>query len=80
MSDVRNGVLLTAVETYRGERIAVLRFKDGDRGWSEMRIEREQRDGSWSPTGTRISIPNQAVFLIRDAMDRSCQLAHGDRK
>lgn len=71
---------LAAVETFDRQRIAIVRCKDGERGWTEMRAERQQRDGSWVAAGAKIIIPNQAVFLVRDAFDRSCQLAGGDRR
>lgn len=71
--------VLAMIETYADTRIAVVRFKDGDRGWSEMRVERLRR-GEWVPSGTKIRIPNNAVFLVRDAMDRSCDLARGDQR
>lgn len=72
--------VLCAVESFDRTRIVVVRCKDGDRGWTEMRTERQQRDGVWIASGAKITIPNQAVFLVRDAMDRSCQLAHGDKR
>ena len=71
---------LAQIETFDNERIAVVRFRDGDKGWTSVRRERCDRAGNWTPCGSEIRIPNCAIFLVRDAMDRSCQLARGDRR
>lgn len=75
----RQTATLASVESFDRERIVVVRIKDGDRGVTEMRIERF-RGNAWVPTDVRIVIPNSAIFLVADAMNRSCSLAVGDRR
>jgi hypothetical protein len=78
-TDGAKTAVLGTVETSARMRIAIVRFKDADRGWTEMVLERLDRTGEWQATGARIAIPNAAIFLVADAMARSCQLARDKR-
>ncbi len=71
---------VATIELYPDRRLVVARQVTGGRGITLLRIEFKGYGGVWRAAGRDIAIPNDAIFMLADAIGRATEMAGGDRK